>query len=417
MINKFIISFLIFNILSNVDNIVYYIPPYDNNINSGHYIDNMFLNLMEPSGQYTGFRYAFVRLKEILSKIGFELKLVSPQKNYDNAYVVIDHDFNHPSNDEVPIYGEYLQYIPFDKRVLIMGEPPMIIPRNYYGINTNDNILPGVFNLYNKVLAIVDDPYYIDLKNNNLKVDKIYFPQPILKMIEPIKFNQKKLLIFVGGDKTHMFSNEGDENGYLQRKKWSNFCVKNNYDYEIYGGYSWTKWDDLSSIYKGLVPLVEDDLVDINITRGITDKINLIKNYKFYLCYENQINCNGWITEKIFEAFISGCVPIYWGAKNIDLYIPRNCFIDRNKFSSDQEIYNFISYMSEFEYNMYLDNIRNFLKSDKVCLFSVEYFLYKIIKMLNFQIDYGSLFSLDELEIIEKAKQNQVFINSVLNKD
>lgn len=45
------------------------------------------------------------------------------------------------------------------------------------------------------------------------------------------------------------------------------------------------------------------------------DKLAFLRHYRFNLCPENS-NCEGYCTEKIFEAINSGCVPIYWGSDN-----------------------------------------------------------------------------------------------------
>lgn len=42
------------------------------------------------------------------------------------------------------------------------------------------------------------------------------------------------------------------------------------------------------------------------------NKINYLKQFRFNICPENGSE-KGYITEKIFEAIISGCIPIYWG--------------------------------------------------------------------------------------------------------
>lgn len=44
-------------------------------------------------------------------------------------------------------------------------------------------------------------------------------------------------------------------------------------------------------------------------------KINYLQNFKFNLCPENSNNF-GYVTEKIFDAISSGCIPIYWGSNN-----------------------------------------------------------------------------------------------------
>lgn len=45
------------------------------------------------------------------------------------------------------------------------------------------------------------------------------------------------------------------------------------------------------------------------------NKKDFLKNCKYNICPENSIG-NGYITEKIFDAFLSGCIPIYWGDIN-----------------------------------------------------------------------------------------------------
>ena len=45
---------------------------------------------------------------------------------------------------------------------------------------------------------------------------------------------------------------------------------------------------------------------------GVCDKIEWLKSYKFNICFENG-SYPGYLTEKLFDAFMAGCVPIYWG--------------------------------------------------------------------------------------------------------
>lgn len=104
-------------------------------------------------------------------------------------------------------------------------------------------------------------------------------------------------------------------------------------------------------------------------------KIDLTKNYKFDICYENTKNVRGYISERIFDAFAAGCIPIYWGATNIKNYIPENCYILRDKFANNQELYNFMKNLSEQEYQKYITNIKLFLKSDQAKTLSTEYYI------------------------------------------
>lgn len=44
-------------------------------------------------------------------------------------------------------------------------------------------------------------------------------------------------------------------------------------------------------------------------------KVDYLKNFKFNLCPENS-DSRGYVTEKIFDSFLAGCIPIYWGSGN-----------------------------------------------------------------------------------------------------
>ena len=99
--------------------------------------------------------------------------------------------------------------------------------------------------------------------------------------------------------------------------------------------------------------------------------------------YENTKNINGYITEKIFDSFHAGCIPIYLGADNITNYIPQNCFIDKRMFKSYNELYVFLKTMTKHEYLTYLQNIKEFLNSDKAKLFTGENLIGTFKEALN----------------------------------
>lgn len=63
------------------------------------------------------------------------------------------------------------------------------------------------------------------------------------------------------------------------------------------------------------------------------DKINFLSQYFFNICPENGWSI-GYCTEKLYDALISGCIPIYWGDSSLDnnfynidkiLTINKNC--------------------------------------------------------------------------------------------
>jgi len=130
------------------------------------------------------------------------------------------------------------------------------------------------------------------------------------------------------------------------------------------------KYEYLKSFFKVYYPSYKG---------AIFSKKNILEKYRFSICYENCMNAEGYITEKIFDCFFSSCVPIYLGAPNVEEHIPSNTFIDKRNFKTYEELYEFLKSINESKYKQYLLNIRNFLISDKIKEFSLEYFTSTII--------------------------------------
>lgn len=92
-------------------------------------------------------------------------------------------------------------------------------------------------------------------------------------------------------------------------------------------------------------------------------KFDVLREYNFYYCYENTTGIPGYVSEKIFDCLYYGIVPIYWGAPDVGQFVPPSCFIDGEKFSSDEDVYEYISTLPYDEYARHLAAARNFLAS------------------------------------------------------
>jgi hypothetical protein len=103
---------------------------------------------------------------------------------------------------------------------------------------------------------------------------------------------------------------------------------------------------------------------------------------RFSICYENIRDIPGYITEKIFDCFFSGCVPVYWGANNVSDYIPNDCFIDRRLFPNTQALYEYLKRMPEDEFCAYQQRIAGFLRSDAASQFSAQFLAKTIVNAI-----------------------------------
>lgn len=114
----------------------------------------------------------------------------------------------------------------------------------------------------------------------------------------------------------------------------------------------------------------------------IESKADLLSKYKFCLCFENT-KLNGWITEKIFDCFFSGCIPVYLGAPDICDHVPSNCFIDMRDFAGYEALNSYISSLNEGDCKSYRENARKFLGSEKFYPFSKRFFYERIFSVIK----------------------------------
>ena len=117
-----------------------------------------------------------------------------------------------------------------------------------------------------------------------------------------------------------------------------------------------------------------------NYRGSVERKRDVLENYTFVFCFENVSHPTGYITEKIFDAFFSGCIPVYLGAKNIKDHIPIDCYIDGSGFDNIADMYDFIKNMDNCEITGRKTMIRNFIGSDLSYEFSIDKFIDTILK-------------------------------------
>lgn len=231
-----------------------------------------------------------------------------------------------------------------EKRAVVLYEGPVVAPRLY---------TKALFNKFHRVVTFSDD-----LVNGEKFKKYRYCPlQPMIKEVVP--FHERKLACMMNRYAKRInpldLTREREKIVQFYRKKKGDF-------FDLYG----RGWKLRYKNYKNRVE----------------DKISAIKHYKFYYCLENTKGVPGYITEKIFDCFQAGVVPIYYGAPNIADEIPANCFIDYRDFSSLEELHRFIVQMDEATFNAYMENIRLYLDSDSAKLYSQKAFAESFVDAL-----------------------------------
>lgn len=219
------------------------------------------------------------------------------------------------------------------------------------------------------------------------KFRKINYPNPLT--IHPVDgfASRPQFCCLIAGNKALPVSASRDL--YAERVKSIRWFEKNApHAFDLYG----IDWD-LPPARQGLFGKIERRIFKVlnrfmSLTpfpsyRGKVDhKKDVLERTRFSICYENVGDLPGYITEKIFDCFFSGCVPVYWGANNIDDYIPNGCFVDRRKFRTTEEVYSFLAKMTEPEFMAYQQKIAEFLESDAAKPFGSQFFAEIIVQAI-----------------------------------
>ncbi|WP_321507957.1 glycosyltransferase family 10 domain-containing protein [uncultured Methanoregula sp.] len=276
-------------------------------------------------------------------------------------------DINKPKDSDFIIYNEMprrYRISPKKQNYLLIFESKLIRPQNW-------NIRNHRF--FKKIFTWDDD--FVDGE----KYFKINFSHQVPSSLPSIGINDKKLCTLIAANKVYHRPNEL----YSERVNAIRWFEGNHpQDFDLYGqGWDLRFYSGILGHLNCIMPLRRIRPPTFSSYRGpIKDKLSVLKNYKFSICYENLKNTKGYITEKIFDCFFAGCVPVYWGAPNITDHIPPDTFIDRRKFSTYNEIYEFMTDLPDEKYAQYLSAIRNFLQSEKMDQFTAEKFADTIIK-------------------------------------
>jgi hypothetical protein len=112
----------------------------------------------------------------------------------------------------------------------------------------------------------------------------------------------------------------------------------------------------------------------------IADKSDILRRSRFSYCYENNKDIPNYITEKMLDSLINGCVPVYWGADNITQYVPATCFIDRRQFPDTAAVHRHLLSIDDGVYLKYQQAIGDFLSSQSAQEFSSNRVVHTIVE-------------------------------------
>lgn len=334
--------------------------PWDKSINN----NNIFAPL--PDGKEN----AHTLLKKAFLENGDDINTLDMYKDLNEVDVFLFSVINYEAL--ALIYKAGLE----GRCVYCSGEPVVVKP---------DNCKEGYKRLGNMF------PYFMTVDRNAVDDERVFFRTlPYFDYPEwgSVPFDEKKLITNISGNK----HSDHPYEIYSVREEAMTYFEK-NYPSEIdcYG----PGWDvNEHPSYRGMCD----------------SKAETYHYHKFALSLENTIKVPGYITEKIFDCFKYGIVPIYWGAPDVYEFIPRECFIDYTDFDSLKELSDFLFGMTKERYEEYLNAIKSFMDDPaNMEPFSSREF-YKNIKLVYSKMDSKAFKVSDDIkkQVYKRAYENKL---------
>jgi hypothetical protein len=275
--------------------------------------------------------------------------------------------FDHPTL--LDNYYRRLQQMPEKKLYLFLSENPAHRPDNYWRRNHRT---------FDKVFTW--DPTWVD----GNKYVKIRIPVRIPDSFSIDRKEKTKFCVAIfsqkySGHRAELYSER------VRAIRW--FECEHPSEFDLFG-LDWDRFYFSGKLSRLNLILQRLYKTFPNVARGsrfpshqgpVKSKNAVMRKYKFAIAYENAA-FPGYVSEKIFDAFFAGCIPIYIGAPDVTDYIPPETFIDKRNFKDYSELYRFLAGMSDKDYNERLDAIEGFVRGDRIKDFGPEKFTQIFLK-------------------------------------
>jgi hypothetical protein len=253
------------------------------------------------------------------------------------------------------------------KKIFIRQEPKMILPQNYKTKNLSKfDLIIDVGASRKSNLNSINWPQKINLNSSN--------------KTEPI--NSKTVLI-----NSNLLSLDNDEMYSLRRT-----IAYKSKQIDLYG-FGW----NIGIIKRMKVIIIELRKFikrpknikfsgakyffknQINYKGSVSNKIQVMGEYRTALVIENSIN---YVSEKIFDAFLAGCIPVYVGPELDQYEIPKNLYIQAKP--TYESVITAMSKAQEINFNKWINDLENWLRSD-LCKenWSEDTFLLRLKNIIN----------------------------------
>ncbi|WP_332700999.1 glycosyltransferase family 10 domain-containing protein [Devosia sp.] len=236
-------------------------------------------------------------------------------------------------------------------KTFVIFEPPVVDPKPYAAL---PELTAGFEQIY--LHNTIGDGYSLAGVDQS-RLRKLYWPQPNQDVLKPYwsrTDRQNRIVVINGNHIPTTFNKE-----LYSRRIEAMAALARTGSVDLYGR-GWHKWWSRASMW---MPYWRHRRTLMSIYKGpCASKYEVMSQYKYSLCFENMA-MSGYITEKIFDCFYSGTIPIYLGASDIADLVPPEAYIDARQFASWDEIPRYLAALPPQQYEVLRNAGRDFVRS------------------------------------------------------
>lgn len=240
-------------------------------------------------------------------------------------------------------YRELPRARPYFRRVLTWSDPESLLPFTGQRVDCERFMWPQSFDRVHEDIWRNRDRRFLVMINAN-KLPRLYWQELYTARLRAVEFFQRY-------DEIDLYGPNWDRMPNRVGRSW--LPPRFSRAYRVFWEFRQRNWPD---------PLY---LAASRAHKGRAEsKSETLGRYTFALCFENMV-LKGWMTEKIFDCFFAGTVPVYWGAPDVLDWVPRECFIDMRDFRDFAHLRDHLHGLSPTAIENYREAAREYLRSTR----------------------------------------------------
>lgn len=244
-----------------------------------------------------------------------------------------------------------------EQLVLMAMEPRVVIPEQYE---------PEIWDRFGRVFTFLED------RVDGERILPLRYPQAQPVMEKLPGWTERKHVVLINANKYSHVPNEL----YSLRRRAIRHFERSRDGFDLYG-FGWEQGsrilnrDDAEKAFRRGKPvqflrdLVDGRLPYPSYKGSVEDKYGTMAGYRFSLCFENEKEAPGYVTEKIFDSLACGTVPVYFGAPNITDYVPAEAMVDLREFRNLRALERYLRSVDEAEWTRMHQAGQDYLRSEE----------------------------------------------------